>query len=1031
MRKILLTILLLGFCTAAFPQSSTTLYRGRHPLNFPYKFNGTYFWQSKEFTEGNLMYNGKLYDKVLMNIDAYSRNLIVIPGDNSFPVILDRDQVQWFNWKESLFVNLNYLGYTNAPEGFFQVIRDGDTPALRQIVKTFQNSTTSQNGETGGIGYYDPEYDQETIHYFKKVETLYVLKDGELKKINKRALRKLLSTAPGKSLFTKEFISRWHSTSEESGSLSAGVTRRGGIGLPDGFFSPAEKDTSSTSDTDEKIQATYLNKIYIIGQPSGEKTARLSGVVTDKETGEPLTGAVIFDEKTKTYARTDRKGRYSIDLPKGENTVHFSEETKEEMPLRVDLRGNGTLNVELSEKIMLLKEAVISASSMENHRRTAMGIESVSIKTMGKIPTAFGEGDIMRAVMTLPGVKSIGEASGGFNVRGGSADENLILFNENTIYNPSHLFGIFSAFNPDVIDHVDMFKASMPAEYGGRVSSVMKITSKEGDTQKIKGSFGLGVLTGRFHLEGPIVKDKTSFIVAVRTTYSDTLLKVLPKESAYAGGSANFMDVNAGITHRFNDRSSLQASFYYANDGFMLGDEALEDDYMSGYMGGNIAAPERSDTTAANRFDNLNASLIYRYREPDGNSFQIATGYDHYFNRTCSQAWPENAYSLTTTINQAFLKGWWKKDFGSHAVQAGMNVVSYFMNPGSIEPFTDASVIKPRTLDRETGLEPSLFASDVYTINTRASLDGGIRISSFYSFNGKKFYALPELRLAGKYSPEETLSFKGGIQSSSQFIHLISNTVGISPLDTWKLTNDRIRPTYGVQASAGVYYTYVNWGLDFSLESYYKRSFNALDYKPGAVLSMNPNLEDDLVPVYGRSYGIEMMVKRSVGSLTGWMSYTYSKALFKETGDRGYAGIAGGNWYNAPFDKPHEFKLVANWAITHRYSFSANVDYSTGRPITVPMGKYYFRGQQRIAYSQRNESRIPDYFRVDAAFNVDPGHYLKGLTHMSFTAGVYNVLGRHNPYSVYFRAQSGRTMQGYMVSVFATQVPYINVNIMF
>lgn len=1030
MKRFLFAILLILAFTEGYSQNSTTLYRGRHPLTFPYKYNGTYFWESNEYSEGSLMYNGKYYTKVLMNIDAYSRNLVVIPDFNSFPVILYRDQVQWFNWKGSLFVNLRYLGYQTAPEGFFQVIRDGETALLRQIVKEFANSTNSQNGESGGIGYYDPEYDQETIHYFKKVETLYSFKDGVLKPIKKHTFRKLLSSAPGEPQFSRDQISTWHGEPDPHGELSPASIKRSGISLPDGFFSSVDKDTLDIATNDNNVQATYLNKTYVIGQRSGGKTARMSGVVSDKETGAPLYGAVVYDEKTNTYARTDRKGRYSIDLPVGENTVHFSEETKEEMPLRIDLRGNGVLNVEMSEKVTLLKEAVISATSMENHRRTAMGIESVSIKTMGKIPSAFGEGDILRAVMTLPGIKSVGEASGGFNVRGGAADENLILFNENTIYNPSHLFGIFSAFNPDVVDHVDMFKASIPAEYGGRISSVMKVSSKEGDLQRIKGSMGIGVLTGRLHLEGPIVKNKTTFLLAGRTTYSDWLLGKLPKESAYAGGSAAFMDLNAGVTHRFNEKSSLQASFYYAKDNFILGAEQLEDKKTP--MGIEIMMPERSDTSAANSFANLNASLIYRFRESGGNSFQVSAGYDHYNNRTCDQTWLENAYILTTTINQAFLKGWWKREYGSHNVQAGINMVGYFMDPGTIKPFLEFSQITERSLDGDQGLEPAIFVSDVYKVNDNTSVDGGLRLSSFYSFGWKKFYAAPEIRLAGKFSPEETLSIKGGIQTATQYIHLVSNTAGISPLDTWKLSNDKIRPTTGVQASVGAYYTHINSGLDFSFETYYKHTFNAIDYKPGAVLSMNENLEDDLVPVYGKSYGVELMVKRSVGKLTGWMSYGYSKALFKEKGDRGYEAIAAGQWYNAPFDKPHEFKLVANWAITHRYSLSANVDYSTGRPMTVPMGVYFFRGIPRIAYSQRNAERIPDYFRVDAAFNIDPGHYLKGLTHMSFTVGVYNVLGRHNPYSVFFRSLNGqRIMQGYMISVFATQVPYANINIMF
>jgi hypothetical protein len=264
-----------------------------------------------------------------------------------------------------------------------------------------------------------------------------------------------------------------------------------------------------------------------------------------------------------------------------------------------------------------------------------------------------------------------------------------------------------------------------------------------------------------------------------------------------------------------------------------------------------------------------------------------------------------------------------------------------------------------------------------------------------------------------------------------QYIHLVSNTSGISPLDTWKLSDESIKPTSGWQGSVGVYWTLVDWGLDLSAEGYWKQASNALDYKPGAVLSMNENLAQDLIPIYTKAYGVELMVKRPVGKLTGWMSYSYSRAQYREMQDRGYETIALGGWYNAPYDKPHEFKLVANWAITHRFSFSANVDYSTGRPVTVPITQYEYRGAYRIAYSERNIHRIPDYFRVDLAFNIDPGHYLKAVARSSITLGVYNVLGRQNPYSVYFQPSESGEIKGYMLSVFATQVPYINLNILF
>ena len=295
----------------------------------------------------------------------------------------------------------------------------------------------------------------------------------------------------------------------------------------------------------------------------------------------------------------------------------------------------------------------------------------------------------------------------------------------------------------------------------------------------------------------------------------------------------------------------------------------------------------------------------------------------------------------------------------------------------------------------------------------------------------KAFYMGPEFRLSGKYAFADNLSLKGGFNTMRQNIHLISNTSSISPMDTWKLSDADIKPTKGWQGAAGLYWTDLSSGMDLSGEIYYKKTSNHLDYKTGAVLSMNENLARDLVPVNSRSYGIELMAKKTTGKLTGWISYSYSRAMFKEMFDRGAETIAHGGWYNAPYDKPHEIKLVSNIAITHRYSISVNMDYSTGRPVTVPVGSYMYKGVWRLAYSERNSHRIPDYFRTDVAFNVDPGHYLLANFHGTFTIGVYNVTARKNPYSVFFETSTMGRPLGRMLSVFAVPIPYVNLNLLF
>ena len=1012
-RTILVALALLSLAASAFAQEDpesdfATIFRGKLPATYPFRHNGTYYWDQKAFQQGDVWYNGRLYRDIFLNVDAVSGELQARPVDGVIAVVLVTDQVAWFTMGDKPFVNLRYLGWPEAPEGYFEVVRDGETPLLRRVSKTLR---TDSNGSSYAIGYEDPDYDYSTNNYFLFQETFYALEQGKLKRISRRNLARRLKAPAGSPTLGVDRVA-WHSHMDKapSGQVAAANLPGSGIGLPDAYFAEIQKDTITVQYADSPLLATYRNKVYTVGVPGqnkGSAANRVRGAVTEAETGEPMYGVVIFDDRTKSYTRSDRNGQYRISLPAGENVLHFSADGKEELDLRVVVHSDGALNVMMTDKVTMLKEAVVSAESMAQHRNTEMGVEKVSVKTMNKIPSAFGEGDVIKAVLTLPGVKSVGEASGGFNVRGGSADQNLILFNGSTIYNPSHLFGIFSAFNPDIVNSIELYKSSIPASYGGRVSSVLDVQSKDGNMEKWQGSAGIGLLTSRLHVEGPLAKGKTAIIAGARTTYSDWLLKRLPKESAYAGGSAGFTDANLGITHRFDENNTLQAYAYYATDRFSFG----------------------GDTTF--RYGNLNASLVWKHRTAEGR-LQVSGGYDQYKNRISAHRWASGAYDLDTRIRQAFLRAdRTRRLTEAHELNWGIHLTGYALDPGVMAPYGGESQVAARSLDRELAFEPALYISDTWKPTDEFSLEGGVRLSGFNAEKGHALYGMPDLRLALKYSPAENLSFKAGVNSLSQNIHLISNTSAVSPMDTWKLSDDRIKPTWGWQAAAGAYWTELNTGIDFTLEAYYKNTYRALDYLPGATLTMNPNLADDLVPVRGRAYGVELMARKTTGKITGWVSYSYSRARQQEMGDRGYEAIAHGDWYNAPYDKPHELKLVSNFALTHRYSFSVNVDYSTGRPVTVPYGMYYYGGTYRMAYSTRNAFRIPDYFRTDVAFNIDPGHYLKAIAHTVITIGVYNVTGRKNPYSVFFKTTPDGLTKGYMLSVFATQIPYVNLNLLF
>ncbi|MBR4826407.1 MAG: TonB-dependent receptor [Bacteroidales bacterium] len=1003
-RLVALLLVLVGvICSAQSP-----LYRGRVMLDYDFAYNGNYYWFNSEYKPGTVCYNGTVYEGVSINVNAHTQEVLVQENGFSSPVVLDRDLLPWFELNGIYYVNLNLAGMTEAPKGYFQILSDGRRTVYYQRLKNFARDAGNHNG-IRGIGYEDPYYKPELCASFLQNDCYYVVRNGKFTRIYPgRHKRAGMTPEPLPDMARVQTDSP--RTLTAPGSRSAVAPS----GLPTGWFS----DNVSTTDRtallaaieQEKLIANYRNKTYEIGTPSaGGGPVKVSGTVRDVASGEALGGVLVSDSSERIYCYSAPDGSYELKLPLGDNVLKFREYSKEDMDIRVIVKGQGALDVIMREKVIALKSAYVTANSMMEHRRTGMGLEKMNSATLTHIPSAFGEGDVLKAVLTLPGVKSVGEASGGFNVRGGSADQNLILFNGGTIYNPSHFFGIFSAFNTDVVDDIELYKSSIPVEFGGRISSVLDISSRDGDPERIRGSIGLGILTSNIALEGPIVKNKTTFVLGGRTTYSDWLLNLLPAESGYAGGKASFSDVNLGITHRLDKHNTLKATGYWSRDGFSF----------------------KGDTTF--RYSNLNFALKWMHESQSGNTVDVIAGYDNYSNTMdrFSEANAPVSYRLDTRIQQAFTRAKARLSAGSHSFTLGADAVFYALDPGAITPY-EGSLVTARTLARETALEPSVYLSDLWQPGSGAfSLEYGVRYSSFLALSPVKYYGTPEFRIGGKYSPVPNLSVKAGFNTMSQYIHLVSNTSSISPMDTWKLCDADILPQSGFQAAGGVYWTVFGNAMDISLEGYYKRSYNYLDYKSGAVLSMNEHLADDLVRTTGRSYGVELMLRKQTGRLTGWVSYTWSRALLKEMEDRGLETINGGDWYNAPYDKPHDVKLVGNYKFTHRYSLSFNLDYSTGRPVTVPVGQYVYGNAVRLMYSERNAHRIPDYFRLDLAFNIEPGHYLKAFTHMSATIGCYNVTGRRNAYSVFYTAEGGKMVQGYMLSVFATQVPYLSIKLKF
>ena len=785
--------------------------------------------------------------------------------------------------------------------------------------------------------------------------------------------------------------------------------------LPENWYaeeSPAKKDEPDPVYAEmfgrDQHLAMSQNKVYQIGEKNNVKSsgnAYLSGYVRDSRTGEPVIGVSIFNKATGTYAQSDAAGLYKIQLPVGETALDVSGYSLEDSKVHLMVYNDGTLDIIVKEKVYALTGVVVSAESVNKVRNNEIGIEKVRIDRMKKVPVVFGEADVVKIILTLPGVKSVGEAGGGFNVRGGATDQNLVLFNGGTVYNPSHLFGMFSGFNPDIVSDIELYKSSIPVEYGGRISSVLDVNSREGNNKELTGSVGLGLLTARGHIEGPIT-GKTSFILGARATYSDWLLSLLPDNSEYNDGTASFYDITAGLTHRFNEKSSIHLNGYWSIDDFSF----------------------CVDTTY--NYQNGNGSVKWRYNFHEKHKMELTGGYDTYSYATYDKFNPVNAYEMSFRINQAYGKLKFKSMFNNnHTLTYGVDAIDYNLAPGSYLPFGEESLVVPDVLPTERGLECAAYLSHSWGISDRLFLDYGLRYSAFKS--GGKTYTNPEIRVSGRIMLTDELSFKAGYNSLTQYIHMLSNTTAVSPTDIWKLSDMNIKPQLGWQAAGGFYANMFRNKVEASIEGYYKKMENYLDYKSGAVLVMNKNIAEDVITTQGEAYGVELMLKKPLGKLNGWFAYTYSKTRLREVGDRGDMAVNKGEWYYASYDKPHDVKLVANWKFTQRISLSVNGDYATGRPITIPVAKYQYDGGYKLYYSDRNSHRIPDYFRIDAAMNFEPTHKLRAFTHFSFTVGVYNVTGRKNVYSIYFDTDSNGKIKGHKLCIFGAPIPYVNFNFKF
>lgn len=812
--------------------------------------------------------------------------------------------------------------------------------------------------------------------------------------------------------------------------------------LPPDFFNEAKTKAGTTDSVvyfGEKEKtvppATLENKLYIIGLPNSKNTkprVAITGYIHDAKTGEPVAGATISAGSGSTPVVTDQFGYYALSLSRGRHTINIKSLGMRETKRQLMANDDGGLNIDLQSEVITLSAVTVRTDRTNQVRNMQMGLQRIDVKTLKQVPVVFGEADVLRVVLTLPGVKSVGEASTGLNVRGGAADQNLILLNDATIYNPSHVFGLFSAFNAETIKDVQLYKSGIPVKYGGRLSSVLEVNMREGNKKEYTGSAGIGMITSRFNIEGPLKKDKSSFIFGGRTTYANWLLNLLPDE--YKNSRGSFYDINFSTSHELGKNDNLYLTGYVSNDRFNLNND-------TSYNYGNRNFSAKWKHVFNNRWYSI-----------------VTTGMDHYQYGIESSKDSAKAYKLAFDINQLYLKTHVNYFANSkHTFEFGFNSILYKIHPGNYQPLGKSTII-PIDIEGEQALENALYISDKYTISEPFGIEAGIRYSLFSYLGAKtintylpgvpltestqtgsvkynsgsfiKTYQAPEFRIAARYVFMNDMSIKASINTQRQYIQSLSNTTAMAPTDIWKLSDPNIKPQSGIQYSLGLYKNFRDNMYETSLEVYYKHMDGFLDYKSGATLVLNKHIETDVVSTKGKAYGLELLLKKTNGKLNGWISYSYSRTLLQMKDSTQGDPVNKGAFYPANYDKPHDITIAANYKISHRYSFSWNATYSTGRPITLPIGRFDYAGGGRTLYADRNANRIPDYFRMDFAITLDGNHKVNQTFHNSFTFGAYNLTGRKNPYSVYYVSERG-AINGYKLSIFGSIIPYLNYNIRF
>ncbi len=720
----------------------------------------------------------------------------------------------------------------------------------------------------------------------------------------------------------------------------------------------------------------------------------ISGTVTDSLKGEEIIDATIKVLEKSIGVRTNEYGFYSLSLPQGVYTISFivTGYSPKEMVLKLD--ENKRINIQLvslSDKFKTLNEIKVTAKKQDqNITDPLMGVERLNPNAIAKIPVIFGEKDIVKTMQLLPGVKSAGEGNSGFYVRGGSADQNLILLDEAPVYNASHLLGFFSTFNSDAVKDAVLYKGNQTANFGGRLSSVLDIKMNEGNSNRYNVSGGIGLIASRLNVEGPIVKDKASFLISGRRTYADVFLGL---SDEFKGNSLYFYDLNAKLNYRLNNKNRLFLSGYFGRDKLGVGTQF-------GIDWGNATGTIRWNRIISGKWFSNTSFIVSSY------DYKIAI----------SNA--DLAFSVKSSINDINIKHEYQYFANTrNKLKFGINVIRHSIIPGQVD-VTESSLINPIRLTPNKSLESALYITNDWNATEKMTISYGLRGSAFtmlgnnenvYTFNSDgivqdtnmysdnsfvKTFPLLEPRISMSYVYSKSASIKVAYSRNAQYLHLISNTTTSSPTDLWIPSSLNTKPEIADQISIGWFKNFKENAYEMNIETYYKDMQNQIDYRNGADLQANEFIEGELLTGIGRAYGLEFVIKKKTGKLTGWIGYTLSRS------ERKINGINDNNWYAAKQDRTHDLSVVAIYELSPKLSISGLFVFYTGNAVTFPTGKYELNGQTYFTYTERNGYRMPNYHRMDIGLTWMRKNTAKYESSWSFS--IYNLYARENAYSIRF-----------------------------